>query len=57
MFMGLLELIKLKRVLICDEGEEDELQDGLLMKFRLNPDYVPEEGVNSEFDQTESEGA
>ncbi|MBQ8175329.1 MAG: segregation/condensation protein A [Clostridia bacterium] len=59
MFMGLLELIKIKRVLICDNGEEEAeaLQDGLLMKFRLNPDYVPEEGTSSEFDQTESEGA
>ena len=58
MFMGLLELIKLKRVLICDELEEDgeELQDGLLMKFKLNPDYAPEEGAISEFDHTESEG-
>ena len=58
MFMGLLELIKLKRVLICDEIEEDgeELRDGLLMKFKLNPDYVPEDGAISEFDHTESEG-
>lgn len=60
MFMGLLELIKLKRVLICDEISEDtdELpEDGLLMKFKLNPDYVPDEGVGQDVDQTESEGA
>lgn len=47
-FMGLLELIKLRRVLICDTEEYD--QDGLTIRFRLNPDYNPEDIEESEFD-------
>ena len=38
MFMGLLELIKLKRVLICDSEEEDpedEVKNALLMRFTM----------------------
>ena len=59
MFMGLLELIKMKRVLICDteeEDPEDEVKNALLMRFTMNPNYDPnatEEG--SELDK-ESEG-
>ena len=59
MFMGLLELIKIKRVLICESEEEealaeDDARNGLLMRFRLNPDYDPtQEETESEFDQQE----
>lgn len=58
MFMGLLELIKLKRVLICESGEEpeDEIEHGLLMRFTLNPNYVPpNESLESEFDHDETD--
>ncbi len=54
-FMGILELIKIRRILITtftvieDAIEYDEC--GLEMMFRLNPDYVPgEAGMESEFD-------
>ncbi len=53
-FMGVLELIKIHRIIITtmhfveDVAEYDEL--GLMMKFRLNPDYVPPEHTESEFD-------
>ena len=54
-FMGILELIKIKRISITtvhfveDVAEYDEC--GLEMKFKLNPDYVPgQESVESEFD-------
>ncbi len=54
-FMGILELIKIHRITITtvhfveDVAEYDEL--GLMMKFKLNPDYVPIEGLESEFDE------
>ena len=57
MFMGLLELIKIKRVLICDDEDaenaiEDDVRNGLLLRFRMNPDYDPtKETMESEFDQ------
>ena len=53
-FMGVLELIKIHRITITtchiveDVVEYDE--NGLEMMFRLNPDYVPVEGLESEFD-------
>ena len=54
-FMGVLELIKIKRITITtvhyieDVAEYDEC--GLQMKFKLNPDYIPgEESTESEFD-------
>ena len=53
-FMGILELIKINRILITtmhfveDVAEYDEL--GLMMKFKLNPDSVPPEHSESEFD-------
>ncbi len=56
-FMGVLELIKIHRILITtitiieDVVEYDER--GLEMKFRLNPDYVPVVGEGSEFDVVE----
>ena len=53
-FMGILELVKLHRISITtvhyveDVVEYDEC--GLEMKFALNPDYVPPENAESEFD-------
>ena len=53
-FMGVLELIKINRILITtvhfveDVAEYDA--EGLDIKFRLNPDYIPTEGAESEFD-------
>ncbi len=53
-FMGVLELIKIRRVLITSvkfvEDVAEYEKNGLEMTFRLNPDYVPEEGLESEFD-------
>ncbi len=48
-FMGILELIKLRRILFCDD--DDAAEFSILTKFRLNPDYEPEEGEASEFDE------
>ncbi len=59
-FMGILELIKIGRVIITtthiveDVIEYDEL--GLAMKFRLNPDYVFNEENRSEFDTVAEDG-
>ena len=53
-FMGVLELIKIHRIIITtvhfveDVAEYDA--EGLDIKFKLNPDYVPIEGAESEFD-------
>ena len=53
-FMGVLELIKIHRIFITtvhfveDVAEYDA--EGLEIKFKLNPDYVPIEGLESEFD-------
>ena len=53
-FMGVLELIKIQRILITsvtiieDTVEYDET--GLEMMFKLNPDYVAGEALESEFD-------
>ncbi len=53
-FMGVLELIKIHRIMITtvhfveDVAEYDA--EGLEIKFKLNPDYVPIEGMESEFD-------
>ncbi len=59
MFMGLLELVKMKRILIC-EGEEippeREMDESLFLRFRLNPDYVPDENAGSEFDHQDDRG-
>ena len=58
-FMGILELIKLHRITITtvhyveDALEYDE--NGLEMKFMLNPDYVPPEDAASEFDAVPEE--
>ena len=60
-FMGILELIKLRRVLICqakpDEeyadkplgfDEEYEQEDWMTIKFEINSDYTPENNDESE---------
>ena len=53
-FMGVLELIKIQRIVITsvtiieDTVEYDET--GLEMMFKLNPDYVAGEALESEFD-------
>ena len=53
-FMGILELIKLGRITITtvhfveDVAEYDA--EGLEMKFKLNPDYIPTTDAESEFD-------
>ena len=58
-FMGVLELIKIHRISITsfhvieDVVEYDE--NGLEMMLKLNPDYVPVEGLESEFDKTAEE--
>ncbi len=53
-FLGILELIKLRRILISQDEEEEFT---ILTKFRLNPDYAPDEDELSihEFDQYDSE--
>ena len=40
-FMGILELIKIRRILFCDEDEEAPFS--ILTKFRLNENYDPDE--------------
>lgn len=53
-FMGILELIKIHRIMITtvhyveDTIEYDE--NGLEMKFKLNPNYIPGDITESEFD-------
>ena len=47
-FLGILELIKLRRILFCDE---EDAEFSILTKFRLNPDYDPDEDEpHNEFD-------
>ena len=53
-FMGILELIKLRRILIttvtvCEDVVEYN-ERGLEMMFIINPDYDPSVAVESEFD-------
>ena len=53
-FMGVLELIKLRRILITTVTVVEDVVEynerGLEMMFTLNPDYIPAEGAESEFD-------
>lgn len=53
-FMGVLELIKLGRINITNVRVVEDVieyeEQGLEMMFKLNPDYVPGEGGESEFD-------
>ena len=54
-FMGILELIKLRRITITTVTVVDDVVEyetnGLEMMFKLNPDYVHTEGEESEFDR------
>ncbi len=54
-FMGVLELIKINRIKITNiriiEDVIEYEEQGLEMMFALNPDYVPVEGEESEFDK------
>ena len=53
-FMGILELIKLRRILITTITVVDDVVEynerGLEMMFTLNPDYDPSQATESEFD-------
>jgi segregation and condensation protein A len=53
-FMGVLELIKIQRIKITSvkiiEDVIEYEETGLEMMFALNPDYVPGEATESEFD-------
>ena len=53
-FMGILELIKLRRVLITTVTVTEDVveynEKGLEMMFKLNPDYIPPDSYESEFD-------
>ncbi|MBQ8372448.1 MAG: segregation/condensation protein A [Clostridia bacterium] len=57
-FMGVLELIKIQRILITSVTVIEDIVEynerGLEMMFKLNPDYVPVEGLESEFDHGDS---
>ncbi|MBQ8321638.1 MAG: segregation/condensation protein A [Clostridia bacterium] len=54
-FMGVLELIKLRRILITNVTVVEDVieynESGLEMMFKLNEDYVPSEESESEFDK------
>ena len=56
-FMGVLELIKTRRIIITNVTVNEDVveydETGLEMIFRLNPDYVPPEDGESEFDSYE----
>ena len=58
-FMGILELIKLRRVLITTVTVVDDVveynEKGLDMMFILNPDYDPSQVTESEFDSDNTE--
>ncbi|MBQ7326464.1 MAG: segregation/condensation protein A [Clostridia bacterium] len=58
-FMGILELIKLRRILITTVTVIDDVVEynerGLDMMFRLNPDYDPNQATESEFDSVPAE--
>ena len=60
-FMGILELIKIHRIMITTyevvDGNPEYSTDGLSLKFSLNPDYVPVEGEGSEFDSSPEESS
>ena len=60
-FMGILELIKLRRVLITTVTVVEDVVEynerGLEMMFKLNPDYIPPDSYESEFDSTTSDNS
>ena len=53
-FMGILELIKINRIKITSVTVREDVveydENGLEMMLALNPDYIPGEGNQSEFD-------
>jgi segregation and condensation protein A len=55
-FMGILELIKIHRITITTVKYVEDIieyeENGLEMKFKLNPNYVPGDITESEFDRT-----
>ncbi len=51
-FMGILELVKLERILICLDDSDEDREIELTVLFRMNPDYIPPETpTESEFDK------
>ena len=58
-FMGILELIKIRRIQITTVKYIEDIVEyeecGLEMKFKLNPDYIPGEIAESEFDTSDNE--
>ncbi len=53
-FMGILEMIKIHRVIITTVTYTEDIAEyetGLEMKFKLNPSYVPGDITESEFDR------
>ena len=58
-FMGILELIKLRRVLITTVTVTEDVveynEKGLEMMFKLNPDYIPPDSYESEFDASSAD--
>lgn len=58
-FMGVLELIKIQRIKITSIRVIDDVveyeENGLEMMFALNPDYIPGESGQSEFDTPHTE--
>ena len=58
-FMGVLELIKIQRIKITSvrviEDVVEYEENGLEMMFSLNPDYIPGEAIESEFDTPHNE--
>lgn len=58
-FMGILELIKIHRITITTVKYVDDVieyeERGLEMKFKLNPNYVPGDITESEFDRHEEQ--
>ena len=68
-FIGILELVKLQRIIITEDhtgvepDEEDEVflrpdTGGLRIRFRINPDYQPSlDGNESEYDHEEEQDA
>ena len=58
-FMGILELIKIQRIKITSikviEDVVEYEENGLEMMFTLNPDYIPGEATESEFDTHNAE--
>ncbi|MBE6644721.1 MAG: hypothetical protein E7612_04990 [Ruminococcaceae bacterium] len=58
-FMGILELIKIHRIMITTvklvEDVVEYEENGLSMKFKLNPNFVPGDITESEFDHSQTD--